>query len=312
MWPPTEFAKQWLSSQKHQVKENKGTGVVSDKQVGICLACKVIQSTWIQFCVLQMGPWAAKEWSLSTEPGVTLRVDGCGSKTTPPNKDRRQWAWWVTKDRGYRYHRDSTCRCMKAQGWELAEVFFHPRRTHLLEGPCLCLPEKPLLLLQEFHLQKLLLWTEGVQGGRLQHSSWAPLQHVGQGLFGVCRHKGACGVQPGATYKAERKGLYCGIARHSSVHRLLLLLYFFHTDPDTYFPCRSQYLSSMQTSTFLFPHRPQHSSFCEDPCIPPSTHHIPSRLQLWHCPIMHRGYSRSRGQGLSLCPASTPRTSISS
>lgn len=72
--------------------------------------------------------------------------------------------------------------------------------TNLLERPCLCLvPEEPLLLLllQEFHLEQLLLRCDGVEGGGLQHG--APLQHVGQGLLGVGWDEGARRIQPGAT-----------------------------------------------------------------------------------------------------------------
>lgn len=79
--------------------------------------------------------------------------------------------------------------------------------TNLLEGSSLGLPEKPLLLLllQKLHLYQLLLRGDGVQRGWLHHGPRTPLQHVGQGLFGVGGDKGARGVQSGATYKSNRK-----------------------------------------------------------------------------------------------------------
>lgn len=79
--------------------------------------------------------------------------------------------------------------------------------TNLLERSRLGLPEEPLLLLllQKLHLYQLLLRRDGVKGGRLHHGPRAPLQHVGQSLLGIGGDKGARGVQPGATYKSNRK-----------------------------------------------------------------------------------------------------------
>lgn len=75
--------------------------------------------------------------------------------------------------------------------------------TNLLERPCLCLvPEEPLLLLlllQEFHLEQLLLRCDCVEGRGLQHGAGAPLQHVGQGLLRVGWDEGARWIQPGTT-----------------------------------------------------------------------------------------------------------------
>lgn len=75
--------------------------------------------------------------------------------------------------------------------------------TNLLESPCLCLlPQEPLLvllLLQELHLEQLLLREDPADQGRLHHRARAPLQQVGQGLLRVAWHKGACWAQPGTT-----------------------------------------------------------------------------------------------------------------
>lgn len=78
-------------------------------------------------------------------------------------------------------------------------------RLTLLERPCLCLvPEEPLLLLlllQEFHLEQLLLRCDCVEGRGLQHGAGAPLQHVGQGLLRVGWDEGARWIQPGTTWR---------------------------------------------------------------------------------------------------------------
>lgn len=77
--------------------------------------------------------------------------------------------------------------------------------TNLLERSCLCLlPEQPLLLLlllllQEFHLEQLLLRCDCVDRGGLHHGARASLQHVRQGLFRISWNKGACWIQSGTT-----------------------------------------------------------------------------------------------------------------
>jgi len=65
------------------------------------------------------------------------------------------------------------------------------------------LPEEPLLLLllllQEFHLEQLLLRRDCVDRGGLHHGARPPLQHVRQGLLRVSWNEGACWIQPGTT-----------------------------------------------------------------------------------------------------------------
>lgn len=79
-------------------------------------------------------------------------------------------------------------------------------RLALLERSCLCLlPEQPLLLLlllllQEFHLEQLLLRCDCMDRGGLHHGARASLQHVRQGLFRISWNKGACWIQSGTTW----------------------------------------------------------------------------------------------------------------